>query len=83
VITGIANDSISISRNDWTFFEAAHIFPLAAGSLFISGNLSRWNKAPTGDSGINSVQNGLLLSRHVHAAFDQYLISINPDVCIP
>jgi predicted restriction endonuclease len=84
VISGFVNHSVRISRNDWSSFEAAHIFPLAAESIFTSNNLSRWitNKASTGDSGINSVQNGLLLASHVHQLFDQYLISIHPDVCI-
>ena len=30
-------------------------------------------------SKIISVQNGFLLSEHVHSLFDQYLISVNPD----
>lgn len=34
----------------------------------------------TGLSRINSVQNGLLMARDFHAAFDQYFFSINPDV---
>lgn len=33
----------------------------------------------TRSSGINSIQNGLLLCSHVHQMFDQYLISVNPD----
>jgi len=35
-----------------------------------------------GVSRINSVQNGLLLRGDLHEQFDQYLISINPDVSI-
>lgn len=33
-----------------------------------------------GISKINSVQNGLLMARDLHTAFDQYLFSVNPDV---
>lgn len=36
-----------------------------------------------GVSKINSVQNGLLLSSHVHKLFDQYFVSVNPDVGTP
>ena len=34
----------------------------------------------TGLSKINSVQNGLLMARDLHAAFDQCFFSVNPDV---
>jgi HNH endonuclease len=83
VITGLTNSMKNIARNEWDRFEAAHVFPLASEALFIHDNLSRWITlgAPT-ESGINSVQNGLLLRVDVHRLFDQYLISINPDVCI-
>ena len=82
VITGLTNSMRNIARNEWDRFEAAYVFPLASESLFIHGNLSRWItlRAPT-ESGINSVQNALLLRVDVHRLFDQYLISINPDVC--
>jgi len=33
-------------------------------------------------SKINSLQNGMLIQRDIHSAFDQYLISVNPDVCV-
>lgn len=35
-----------------------------------------------GLSKINSIQNGLLMSRTLHTRFDQYLFSVNPDVSI-
>jgi len=35
-----------------------------------------------GSSGINSVQNGFILSSSLHELFNQYLFSINPDVSI-
>jgi HNH endonuclease len=83
VITGLTNSKKNIARNEWDRFEAAYVFPLASESLFIRGNLPRWItlRAPT-ESGINSVQNALLLRVDVHRLFDQYLISINPDVSI-
>jgi len=34
----------------------------------------------TGISKINSCQSGFLLRSDVHDAFDQYLITVNPDV---
>lgn len=35
-----------------------------------------------GVSKIDSVQNGLLMSRNLHTCLDQYLFSVNPDVGI-
>ncbi|KAN0067194.1 HNH endonuclease domain containing protein [Elaphomyces granulatus] len=81
VISGISNSARKRSLDEWAPFQAAHIFPLAAESCFIHNNFSRWitNKAPAGDSGINSAQNGILLRSDIHQLFDQYLISINSD----
>jgi HNH endonuclease len=36
----------------------------------------------SGETGIHSVQNGLLLTSGAHLAFDKFLIAINPDVRI-
>jgi HNH endonuclease len=84
VISGVANSAAKISRNEWDIFEAAHVFPLASESLFIQGNYSRWITSKTSwrDTGINSIQNGLLLKADVHRLWDQFLISVNPDVRI-
>ena len=35
-----------------------------------------------GETGIPSVQNGILLDGVVHIYFDKYLLAINLDVCI-
>lgn len=55
----------SAPANLWRGFHAAHVFPLASGNHC---------------SSINSCQNGLLLSANVHEMFDDYSISVNPDV---
>lgn len=34
----------------------------------------------TGISSINSVRNGLLMLSKLHTAFEQYILSFNPDV---
>ena len=67
---------------NWQGFEAAHVFPLAYESDFISQDLSRWitNRREDSDNGINSCQNGLLLRGDIHTRFDQYGFSINVDV---
>ena len=79
VITGIDD---YIRSGDWTSYEAAHIFPLAYQSHWSDHNFSRWiTIAPETGSAINSVQNGILLRSHIHALFDNYHFSINPDVC--
>ncbi|KAK9320929.1 hypothetical protein V1517DRAFT_354137 [Lipomyces orientalis] len=62
---------LSMGRNDWTSFEAAHIFPLSHEELFISLNYPQYisNWSPETDTGINSCQNGLSCS----------LFAIDPD----
>ncbi|PUU73776.1 HNH endonuclease-domain-containing protein [Tuber borchii] len=66
----------------WTCFEVAHIFPLAYEDHWNKSNYSRWITIPPAnesDGTIHSVQNGILLSANMHALFDAYHISINPD----
>jgi hypothetical protein len=68
----------------WFGFEAAHIFPLAYEGHWSQFNYGRWISLPSETGGtINSVQNGILLRNDIHALFDGYAFSINPDVCIP
>lgn len=69
----------------WDIFEAAHIFPLAYEGHWKQFNYGRWITMPpaTASAGtINSVQNGMLLEAGIHKLFDNYGISINPDVRI-
>lgn len=70
----------------WTGFEACHIYPLSHHQLWVEHNCSRW-VIPEGeqagiDHGINSVKNGILLRRDIHALFDKFLVSIDADVCV-
>ncbi|KAH0548613.1 hypothetical protein GP486_007843 [Trichoglossum hirsutum] len=79
VISGVVNTR---SAGNWTSFEAAHIFPLELENLWIEFNYGRWVDDIDDDAGIskiNSCQNGFLLQSTVHKAFDQYLLSVNPD----
>ena len=67
----------------WDFFEVAHIFPLAYEDHWNKSNYSHWITVPPAneaDGSIHSVQNGMLLTRNMHALFDEYGVSINPDV---
>ena len=67
----------------WICFEVAHIFPLAYEDHWNKSNYSRWITVPPpneSDGSIHSVQNGMLLSADMHALFDAYGVSINPDV---
>ncbi|KAG0636513.1 HNH endonuclease-domain-containing protein [Tuber brumale] len=82
VISGIPVPEIFIQSNNWTTFEAAHIFPLRHPSHWVEYNYGRWITDvddAVGSSKMNSRQNGFLLRNKVHAMFDQYLISVNPD----
>ncbi|KAG0126285.1 hypothetical protein HOY82DRAFT_587332 [Tuber indicum] len=63
--------------------SAAHVFPLAYEEHWNESNFSRWITIPPVSEWhgtINSVQNGILLTRDMHALFDSYELSINPDV---
>ncbi|KAG0636815.1 hypothetical protein HOY80DRAFT_975892 [Tuber brumale] len=82
VISGISNPEIHIQSNNWTIFEAAHIFPPEHSSLWIQYDYGRWIAGKgdaTESSKINSPQNGFLLRQEVQTMFNQYLISVNPD----
>ncbi|KAF8459624.1 HNH endonuclease-domain-containing protein [Kalaharituber pfeilii] len=80
VLSGFVNEAVSFG--DWTMFEAAHIFPLQKESYWRENNFGRYitDMGDTaGLSKINSIQNGFLLRRDLHVAFDNYLIAVNPD----
>ncbi|KAI9780784.1 MAG: hypothetical protein M1839_006572 [Geoglossum umbratile] len=67
---------------EYSGFQAAHIFPVAHLDLWRSGQWSQRIEDDfhdVGESKIHSVQNGILLASHVHAYFDKYMIAINPD----
>jgi len=67
----------------WDGFQAAHVFSLAYEDHRNKHNFSRWIiKQPVTGGSINSLQNGLLLRTDIHQQFDNYILSINPDVCI-
>ena len=81
VITG---ERLVSARGSWAGFRAAHIFPLAYQDHWIKENFRRWVSIhPSTGGSINSVQNGLLLDNTIHTLFDNYDVSINPDVCVP
>lgn len=71
--------------NNWTRFEAAHIFPFGQEELWIKEGYGRWitdmdNITGVDISKISSCQNGFLLQASYHKEFDQYQWSVNPDV---
>ncbi|KAK9234001.1 HNH endonuclease-domain-containing protein [Lipomyces kononenkoae] len=79
VITGTVNPEVIL--DEWSGFEAAHIFPLSSEEHWIQQEYSECitNKVSMQDTGINSCQNGLLMLSNVHQKFDSYRFSINPD----
>src|SRR5258706_2546055 len=80
VISGVVN---RMAPFDWSRWEAVHIFPLEKENLWIQYHYGRWitdMDDTVGMSKINSCQNGFLLQRNVHGDFNQYLLSVNPDV---
>lgn len=69
--------------DDWSMFEASHIFPLALESYWepYAFTPELFALPPREkDHPINSVQNGLLLTRNAHCLFDRFEVSINPEV---
>ena len=82
VITG--RPALRAEYGNWRGFEAAHIFPLAYEAHWIEYGYGQWiTIQPNTGGSIDSVQNGILLRKDIHALFDGYDISINPDVSIP
>lgn len=80
VLSGTPNGNAII--NDWSAFEAAHIFPLECASLWTQYGFSRLvTQTPNiNTNSMNSVQNGLLLTSSIHRLFDNFLVSVNPYV---
>ncbi|KFY28495.1 hypothetical protein V493_02909 [Pseudogymnoascus sp. VKM F-4281 (FW-2241)] len=67
---------------DFVRLEAAHIFPLADLDMWKeeSWQIQITDDKYVGESGINSIQNKILLRSDVHQLFDTYRLAINPDV---
>jgi HNH endonuclease len=78
VVSGVEADA---EYDNWTGFEAAHIFPLAYEEHWKNNGYDHWITIPPDNSGnIDSVQNGILLDSAIHQLFDSSSFSINPDV---
>ena len=68
----------------WAGLETAHFFPPAYQRHWAEHNYGRCiTIQPESGGSINSVQNGILLEATLHQLFESYIVSINPDVCIP
>jgi len=76
---------LSVVRDDYSRFKAAHIFPRAHDGEWIRrGFPSRiTDPAPAvevgGPTKIDSIQNVMLLRSDLHDAWDNYKIGVNPD----
>ncbi|KAF8443643.1 hypothetical protein BGX38DRAFT_1199308 [Terfezia claveryi] len=78
VLSGTVN--LNAPDGGWNGFHAAHIFPLHNESCWNDQNYGRWIRDVTpGVTSINSRQNGFLLRADIHADFDDYVVSVNPD----
>ncbi|KAK2787941.1 hypothetical protein FQN53_004382 [Emmonsiellopsis sp. PD_33] len=81
-IFGIPNALAAL--DNFTGFQAAHIYPHAREAEWITRNYQSWitDTAPAsqiGSSGIHSCQNGILLNASLHTLFDTYAVAVNPD----
>ena len=81
MLSGMVN--LNAPFGSWNGFHAAHIFPLQSESWWNDQNYGRWIRDVTpGVASINSCQNGFLLRADIHTDFDDYVVSVNPDVSI-
>ncbi|MBE3047725.1 HNH endonuclease [Candidatus Bathyarchaeota archaeon] len=80
VVTGLVNKYPS---RGWLVWDAAHVFPVAYEGHWNARGLGRWVADGPSAGTVDSVWNGLLLSKSVHGLFDAYIFSINPDVRRP
>lgn len=69
------------ASNNWVSWKAAHICPLEKEDCW--DGIFAQHIPECAETKINSLQNGLLMRRDVHNLFEEYLFSINPDVCNP
>ncbi|KAH9998341.1 hypothetical protein BJV77DRAFT_959827 [Russula vinacea] len=70
-----------VAGEDYTGFEAAHIFPLSETDLWNDLNYKRFIEDDQIAPGfeLNSIQQGFLCSSAEHRMFDNYSIGVNPD----
>jgi len=70
-----------VAAEDFTGFEAAHIFPLSETDIWNDLNYKRFIEDDRAKPGfeMNSVQQGFLCSSTEHRMFDDYSVGINPD----
>ena len=74
--------NLRADSENWSSFEAAHIFPLDRKSYWIHEDYGQWITDMDGTSGnsrIHSLQNGFSLRSHIHNDFDQYLLSVKAE----
>ncbi|KFY30544.1 hypothetical protein V493_01846 [Pseudogymnoascus sp. VKM F-4281 (FW-2241)] len=67
---------------DFTALDATHIFPVADLELWVAKGWKQQiidDDVEMSDTGINSIQNGILLDVSAHQFFNKYAIAINPD----
>ncbi|KAF8956349.1 hypothetical protein BDZ97DRAFT_2079926 [Flammula alnicola] len=70
-----------VAGEDYTGFEAAHIFPLSETDIWNELNDKRFIEDDQIQPGmeLNSIQQGFLCSSTEHRMFDDYSIGVNPD----
>ncbi|KAK6511443.1 hypothetical protein TWF481_000359 [Arthrobotrys musiformis] len=71
----------SSDSEDYAGLEVAHIWPLSQGSEWLRQGYGRFITDSDGvpDEGkMNSPQNGILLSGHIHTWFDAHRVAVNP-----
>lgn len=78
VVSGIVNRGAK--GGCWVGFEAAHVFPRGCESHWRENGFD--TVFGSYDTAVNSVQNGFILNSCVQGLWNQYLISVDPDVSI-
>ncbi|RFU30570.1 hypothetical protein B7463_g5781, partial [Scytalidium lignicola] len=81
----ISGESLATARDPFADLKSTHIYPVSrVGEWRNMGYRQRWisdtgDQSQIGETGLYSLQNGLLLSSSVHKLLDSFDVGVDPD----
>ncbi|KAN0068121.1 HNH endonuclease domain containing protein [Elaphomyces granulatus] len=80
----ITGQSFRLRDDPFNGLEAAHIYPVSRVSEWVAQNYRRWitddsNAGRIGETGLYSLQNGLLLTANMHRTWDSFGVAVDLD----
>ncbi|OXV10353.1 hypothetical protein Egran_01886 [Elaphomyces granulatus] len=80
----ITGQSFRLRDDPFNGLEAVHIYPVSRVSELVAQNYRRWitddnNAGRIGETGLYSLQNGLLLTANMHRTWDSFGVAVDPD----